>query len=79
MALKYTKHAKEMLVLRRIDKKLADQTADSPDKISQAKEGLKIYLKDFGKNYLMLVISEEIGDKIVVTLHWLVKRRAEKL
>lgn len=79
MAIKYTKHAKEMLLLRGISKKLADQTVDSPDKISSAKEGKKIYLKDFGKNYLKLVVSEEMNDKVVITVHWLAKKRAEKL
>lgn len=79
MAIKYTKHAKEMLAFRSIDKKLADQTVNSPDKISLAKEGKKMYIKDFGKNYLMLVVSEEMNDKIVVTLHWLAKKRVKKL
>lgn len=78
MAIKYTKHAKEMLVLRKVDKRLADQTAENPDKISIGKEGKKVYLKDFGKNYLMLVVSEESGDKIVVTLHWLAKKRVKR-
>ena len=78
MAVKYTKHAKEMLALRKIDKKLVDQTVENPDKISLGKEGKKIYLKNFGRNYLMLVVSEEKGDKIVVTLHWLAKKRVKR-
>ena len=79
MAIKYTKHAKEMLPFRGIDKKLADETANNPDKILPAKEGLKAYLKDFGKNYLMLVVSEEEEDKVVVTLHWFDKKRVKKV
>ena len=79
MAIKYTKHALEMLPFRGIDKKLADKTADKPDKILPAKKGLKIYLKDFGKNYLLLVVAEEQGDKIVVTLHWLDKKRVKEV
>ena len=43
------------------------------------KEGKKIYLKDFGKNYLKLVVSEELKDKVVITLHWLAKRRVKKI
>ena len=69
MAIKYTKHAKEMFVLRGIKQSMADETVNSPDRIIPTREKKKIYLKDFGKNYLMLVVSEEMGDKIVVTLH----------
>lgn len=78
MAIKYTKHAKEMLILRKIQKKLADETANNPDEISSTRDGKKIYLKDLGKNYLMLVVSEELGDKIIVTLHWLAKGRVKR-
>ena len=79
MAIKYTKHAEEMLILRRIKKALVDETINNPDQISPTREGKKIYLKDFGKNYLMLVVSEETDDKIVVTLHWLAKKRVNKV
>lgn len=79
MAVRYTKHAEEMLVLRGVSKNLADQTASNPDLISPAKEGKKMYLKDFGKNYLVLVISEEMDDKIIVTLHWLARKRVKKV
>lgn len=79
MTIKYTKHAKEMLILRGLKQDIADETVNNPDKISQSRDGTKIYLKDFGKNYLMLVVSEEMDDKIVVTLHWLAKKRAERL
>lgn len=79
MAVKYTKHAKEMLILRGVSKEMADETANNPDKTILSRDNTKIYLKDFGKNYLMLVIAEEMDDKIVVTLHWLDKKRAEKV
>ena len=79
MAIKYTKHAEEMLVFRKISKGLADQTVDTPDEILPAEEGKKIYLKDLGKNYLMLVVAEERGDKIIVTLHWLDKKRVKRV
>ena len=68
-----------MLILRRIKKALVDETINNPDQISPTREGKKIYLKDFGKNYLMLVVSEETDDKIVVTLHWLAKKRVNKV
>lgn len=79
MAIKYTKHAEEMLILRGIKKELANETVDKPDEILSAKEGKKTYLKDLGKNYLMLVVSEEMDDKVVVTLHWLAKKRIKKV
>lgn len=68
-----------MLILRGVSKEMADETANNPDKTSLSRDGKKIYLKDFGKNYLMLVVSEEMDEQIVVTLHWLAKKRAEKL
>ncbi|MBI2597548.1 hypothetical protein HYW41_05325 [Candidatus Daviesbacteria bacterium] len=46
MAIKYTKHAKEMLALRGISKKLADQTVKSPDEVFPSRVEKKIYLKD---------------------------------
>lgn len=79
MAVKYTKHSEEMLVLRRIKKEMADETANNPDRTLPVEKGLKSYLKDFGKNYLMLVVAEEGEDKIVVTLHWLDKKRVKEV
>lgn len=78
MAIKYTKHAKEMLVLRRIKQEMVDETVNNPDETSPSREGKKIYLKDFGKNYLMLVVSEEMDDKIIITLHWLACQKKSK-
>ncbi|OGD93081.1 hypothetical protein A2697_02115 [Candidatus Curtissbacteria bacterium RIFCSPHIGHO2_01_FULL_41_44] len=78
MAIIYTRHALEMLVLRKLKKELADKCAKNPDKILPAKEGKKMYLKNFGNNYLKLIISEEGKQLVVVTLYWLAKKRAEK-
>lgn len=75
MAIIYTRHAKEMIVHRRIKQELADQCANNPDLMLPTKEGLKIYLKDFGVNYLKLIVAEEGEDKIIITVHWLAKRR----
>lgn len=77
MAIIYTKHAKEMLLHRGIKQELANQCANNPDIILPTEEGQKIYLKDFGKNYLKLVVSEEMEDKIIITVHWLAKRRVK--
>lgn len=78
MAVIYTKHATEMLALRNLKKDLADECAKNPDKILPAKEGKKIYLKNFGSNYLKLIIAEEGEQLVVVTLYWLAKKRARK-
>lgn len=79
MAVIYTKHAKEMLLVRGIGKELTDQCADNPDHILSGDYGRKIYLKDFGINYLKLVVSEkdseESTDKVIITVHWIAKRR----
>lgn len=54
VAIIYTKHAKEMLVHRGIKKQLADECAKSPDITLPAENNNKIYLKDFGVNYLKI-------------------------
>ena len=74
----YTKHALEMLAQRKLKKELADECAKNPDKILPAREDKKIYLKNFGKNYLKLIISEEEKQLVVVTLYWLAEKKAEK-
>ncbi len=68
-----------MLILRGIKQEMANETVNSPDEISSSRNDKKIYLKDFGRNYLMLVVSEELDDKIIVTLHWLAKKRVKKV
>lgn len=77
MAIKYTKHAKDMLILRGIKKELANKTVNHPDEILSSRDRKKIYLRDFGKNYLKLVVSEEEDDKIIITIHWLAKKRVK--
>ncbi|MBI2086255.1 hypothetical protein HYT74_02855 [Candidatus Daviesbacteria bacterium] len=78
MAIIYTKHAKEMLVVRDINKQFADRCVAYPDKILIGDNGKKIYLKDFGVNYLKLVVSEEGKNKVIITVHWLDKKRVKK-
>lgn len=75
MPIIYTKHALEMLKLRNISKDLSDECVESPDKTLPGKEEKKIHLKDCGKNFLKLVVAHESPDKIVVTVHWLEKKR----
>ncbi len=78
MAIVYTKHAQEMLKYRRIKQELADECAINPDYTLPEEENYKIYLKDYGKNYLKLVVSEEEKHKVIITVHWLDKKRVKK-
>lgn len=67
-----------MLLVRDIKKKLADECAKNPDHILPGDYGRKIYLKDFGVKYLKLVISEERKSIVIITVHWLDKKRVKK-
>ena len=78
MAIIYTKHALEMLKLRNVSQKLADKCVEDPDNTQPGKQEKKIHLKDFGKNFLKLVVAHEPPDKIVITVHWLEKKRVKK-
>ena len=62
MAIIYTKHAKEMLIFRKIKENFVEECINNPDEILPTREFKKIYLKDFGENYLKLIISEEDGE-----------------
>ena len=42
MTIIYTRHALEMLVLRKLKKELADECAKNPDKILPAREDKKV-------------------------------------
>lgn len=75
MAIIYTKHAKEMLLYRDINKEFADKCATDPDKILTADKDKKVYLKDFGTNFLKLIVAEEGEDRTIITVHWLAKKR----
>lgn len=73
----YTKHAEDMLIFRKISKELVQECLKSPDETLSAREGKKIYLKDLGRNYLKLVVAQEKDYIIVITAHWLAKKRVK--
>lgn len=75
MKIIYTKHAEEMLKFRNIERSLVNECIDKPDQILPARDGKKIYLKDFGTNYLKVIVDEEENYIVVVTLYWLAKKR----
>lgn len=78
MKIVYTKHAQEVLTQRGISKSLVDKTVRKPDFKLCAKEEKKIYLKDWGKNYLKVILAEEEKDLIIITFYWIDKNRFRK-
>lgn len=78
MAIVFTKHAKEMLVFRKIKEGLVNECINNPDQILPTREYKKIYLKDFGKNYLKLIVLEEDEERVIITLYWFAKRRIKE-
>lgn len=75
MKIIYTKHAEEMLRFRNISKLLVEKCIRKPDRVLPAREGKKVYLKDFGNNYLKTIVAEDERYIIVVTVYWLAKKR----
>lgn len=75
MGIIYTKHLEESISLRGIDKNFVDICVKSPDKILPAFENKKAYFKDFGVNYLKVIIVEEGFDLVVITAYWFAKTR----
>ena len=78
MAIIFTIHAEEMLVKRKVKRKQVEECVRNPDKIVTEKEGVKAYLKDFGKNYLRLIVSEMGNNFVIITLHWVAKKRIKE-
>ena len=78
MKIKYTKHAEEMLAFRKIKSNQVKDTIKNPEiELPGRNEKLVLY-KNFGKNYLKVVISKENGSVLVITNHWIAKKRIKK-
>ena len=75
MKIVYTKHAEDMIVFRKLRKTDVKKCIIKPDKVLPTRENKKIYLKDFGQNYLKVIVVETEKQLIVITLYWLAKRR----
>ena len=67
-----------MLAFRKLKKEFVEKCVKNPDEILPAREGKKAYLKNFGKNYLKVIVSEEGKDIVIVTPYWLAKKRVRK-
>ena len=73
----FTKHAEEMLSVRGINKDMVTSCLMHPTKIVDAKDGKRVYLKDFGVNYLKVIVSDEKDAFVVITLYWFAKHRVK--
>ena len=67
-----------MLVFRNIKESFVEQTVNDPDNQQDSEEGKIVLFKNFGKNYLKVVVANDKGKIIVVTEHWIAKRRLKK-
>lgn len=75
MPIIYTKHLIESIDLRNIKKDFVVICVSKPDKILQATGNKKAYFKDFGVNYLKVIVVEEGFDLVVITAYWFAKTR----
>lgn len=76
--IKYTKHALDNLVKRRITKDKVEKCLENSDLKTSGTRGKDIFLKDFGKNFLKVVAIKEGEDIIVITEHWIDKKRIKR-
>lgn len=75
MNIVYTKHLLESIHLRNIKKELVTICVNKPDKVLPATGNKNAYLKDFGVNYLKVIVAEENSKLIVITAYWFAKAR----
>jgi len=73
-----TKHAKTIIELRGLSEKILVNSVKKPDMILPAKEGKHAYLKNLGKNYLKIIVSEEKDALVVITAYWIAKERIKR-
>lgn len=78
MKVKFTKHAEEMLLFRKIKKEQVVAAIEKPDDKSKGESDKKVLYKDFGENYLKVVIVKEKNEVVVITEHWIAKKRVKK-
>ncbi len=76
--IKYTKHALENLLKRKITKDKVKKCLESPDIRTAGTNGKTIFLKDFGKIFLKVIASEEGKNMVVITEYWIDKKRVKR-
>ncbi len=78
MAIIFTKHAEEAIKLRGLKKTFVRKVLLNPDIVGAARNNKKFYLKDFGTNYIKVIVVEEDGKIFVITTYWLEKKRVKE-
>ena len=66
-----------MMIVRGIAKGLVEECVQDPDKTMPGRNGKVVCLRDLGKNYLKVVVKQENSNFLVITIHWLEKRRVK--
>lgn len=67
-----------MLAFRNIKKRQVEKTINDPEHKSSGKGGKDVLYKNFGKSYLKVVISKDEDWFVVITEHWIAKKRIKK-
>lgn len=74
----FTKHAEEMLLVRRINKIMVVSCLTQPTRVVQAKKDTSAYLKEFDAQCLKVIAAEEKDALVVITVYWIAKSRAKQ-
>ena len=67
-----------MLAFRNIERKHVENTIKNPDDYAKGQENKIVLYKKFNKIYLKVVIVKETNEVIVITNHWIAKKRIKK-
>lgn len=74
----FTTHARHTCQIRGLSEKILISAVKKPDMIAPTKEGKMSYLKNLGKNYLKIIVSEEKNALVIITAYWIAKERAKR-
>ena len=67
-----------MLAFRGIKKGQVEETIKNPDNKSKGRDDKSVLYKNFGTNYLKVVLAKEKDEVVVITNHWIAKKRIKK-
>jgi hypothetical protein len=74
MEIIFSGHANLKIRQRKLSRQRILATVVHPDFRNLGYSGREELFKDFGKNYMKVVITQERGAIVVVTAHWVVKK-----
>lgn len=78
MKIVLTKHAKEMLDIRRISHTWLRQAIQKPDTSEQGRESTVVLYRKFGDTYLKVIIRHQVNQILVITTYWISHRRMKE-